>query len=457
MAATLTEPSAVGIGHDLVETEARLRNFDEAHMVRWLNALSDEEARYIHRNRFQPLYLNLLSVFRKELAPERIRDIAVACTKSSIWSNSAVERYLATFPAPDREFEFRLRGWKPELIRELLAPGKGLIVCSFRIGLYQFIPLELAAMGFPVWCPLVDAKFRSFSAATRRLAEATASSDWLDAESAEQLRKLSSWRVLDAAAQDTTLNVAKALKRGEVVMIYIDANNGVDGPWGDSSRMEVPFFGEPVSVKSGVARLACFSGAPLLPVIAPKRDIADGAVIFEEPLIPGERLTAGGREQFAGDAMRRLYELLESYGRRYPDQWDGAATVHRWRRSAPPPVEMDAAALAGRSEQIGRDIENGSRYKMAGDGSVAVLPDGAGEIWVDIASMRSFRAPAWAGDLMRTLSSGPGVDLKWLAAQAAGEQQRSAVLALLAQIEKRGLIGAARDLDFCKPAWPASA
>jgi len=391
--------------------------------------------------------VNLLSVLGKELGPEKVWEIAVECTRSSIWSNHAVERYLSRFPSTDHRFEFRMQTWDTARIRELLAPGNGLIICTFRLGLYQFIPQELAALGFPVIAPLIGPKYRSFTIALDRLRRALDAGEDIPSGEAELLRAASSWTPLLLDDTRTTLRVAQALRRGEIVMLFLDGNNGTDGPWGDSGRIEVPFFGESISVKTGVARLACFGGSPILPIIALKNNLNSGALIYEPVLIPPVKSQPEERERFAEETMRRLFALLEKYARRYPEDWDGASALHRWRRTALPAPQFTEADVARRAREMEASLRKGAELRIANRAQVAVLQDGAGEVWVDVASMRSYRSPEWANDLMSDLSRGSGVGWQRLQGKSCDE-----TLALLAQLDLRGLIATGPETKCVVPA-----
>ena len=45
--------------------------------------------------------------------------------------------------------------------------------------------------------------------------------------------------------------------------------------------------------------------------------------------LPG--LKRSENEEFVKTTMQSLYTLLESYVRRYPQQWEGWSALHRWR------------------------------------------------------------------------------------------------------------------------------
>ena len=90
-------------------------------------------------------------------------------------------------------------------------------------------------------------------------------------------------------------------------------------------------LGHTILAKNGAARLAAALRAPILPVVALKDADASGRLFFSEPIIPPAGLKRSENEEFVKTTMQSLYTLLESYVRRYPQQWEGWSALHRWR------------------------------------------------------------------------------------------------------------------------------
>src|SRR5215216_4005708 len=126
----------------------------------WLDQLTDEVILSSHQRHYNPTYLNLLSVFGEELTNEEVQSLTIRCIKAKLLSECEYYLYLGQLfeliksgprkphSATDQNL-LRLKGWDPGLIRSLLSRGRGLIICSFRLGAIRFVPVDLALQGFP--------------------------------------------------------------------------------------------------------------------------------------------------------------------------------------------------------------------------------------------------------------------------------------------------------------------
>lgn len=99
------------------------------------------------------------------------------------------------------------------------------------------------------------------------------------------------------------------LQRNEIVCITADVAHG-------QRLLTIPLLGEPKSFPTGMVSLARTCGAALLPLFCVRAD--DGRVqVIIEPAIP---VPQDSREDIAAP-LRQYAALLESYIRRYPDQY----------------------------------------------------------------------------------------------------------------------------------------
>ena len=125
---------------------------------RWLDALTDEEVAKSYQRHYSPTYLNLLFAFVDELSPAEIHKLAVKCIKSKVWAESEfhyqlswlLEEEKSGVPRADVAGSFKLEGLDIGLIRNLLAHGRGLIICTFRFGAVRFVSTEMALSGLKV-------------------------------------------------------------------------------------------------------------------------------------------------------------------------------------------------------------------------------------------------------------------------------------------------------------------
>ena len=119
--------------------------------------------------------------------------------------------------------------------------------------------------------------------------------------------------------------MVQILRRGDVLGILVDLNTL------DREGIFVDFFGVPASTTFLVAKLALRTGADVLPVFAPwDRQRKRFVLKIDEPL----RVERSNDE---AEDVRQLTQLLtgvvETYVRRYPDQW---LWIHRRWKTRPP-------------------------------------------------------------------------------------------------------------------------
>jgi hypothetical protein len=428
---------------DFAQVDAYIRSLGNEELRAWLESIPAEKFIDIHRNRYYPIYMNMYSLFRGKRTPAEIQGFSIEATKFSIWMNHCIERYLASLAAADKlerttvDREFTLSGWDFNLIESLLRPGKGLVIASFRFGLSHGVPLELAIRGFNISLPLISVKYRSIGAELAALRERVARG-WSSVESPQDVEKISNLarlKVTDLQEEGAALVLAETLKKNEIQFIFIDGNNGADGPWGGGSRVPLDFMGLPCAAKSGMARLAAFSGASILPVLSVMRSPNHGELFFGKPIIPPPGMGRQERESFSQTATVQLYQFLERFMEQYPGQWAGISALHRWRVLP----EQNAAERTTTPQEIAEGLDHGNAYRISAQSSLLPIPAKGSEVWVDLSTLRSIQVPPWARDILPALSGG-GLDREWLDRFAANGGSRNNVFGLIAELCNRNLV-----------------
>jgi KDO2-lipid IV(A) lauroyltransferase len=124
--------------------------------------------------------------------------------------------------------------------------------------------------------------------------------------------------------QDFARGLLKAMKRGEVTGILMDTN--MTPPQGAF----VPFFGVPACTATGVARVALHTGAAVLPAFTIwDRELGKYKIHFD----PALQLVSTGDDEADALANTALFtKVIETYARRYPEQW---LWVHRRWKTRP--------------------------------------------------------------------------------------------------------------------------
>lgn len=130
--------------------------------------------------------------------------------------------------------------------------------------------------------------------------------------------------------RDFARGLLTSMKRGEVVGILMDTN--MTPPQGAF----VDFFGTPACTATGVARVALHTDAAVLPAFTIwDKNLGKYKIRFD----PALRLTRTGDDEADSIANTALFtKAIESYARRYPEQW---LWVHRRWKTRPagePPI-----------------------------------------------------------------------------------------------------------------------
>jgi hypothetical protein len=420
----------------------------------WLEQLTDEAITRSYQRHYNPTYLNLLSVFNEELPTQRIHSLTIECIKTKLWNECEYYFHLSELLEGIKSREngketateqnlLRLSGWDTGLIRSLLARGRGLIICSFRFGAIRDVPLELALLGFPVLEAVNTPTFDAMQSALASLGECgNERTPFSTAESAPQPENIRLLETVNAEDDRCTVQLVNALKRREIIGICVEGNTGSDGPWGDTSKSRINFLGHTILAKNGAARLAAALRAPILPVVALKDADANGRLSFSDPIIPPAGLKRSENEEFVRASMQSLYALLDSYIRRYPQQWEGWSALHRWRE------RDDAAANDGVSssadpQQISELLRQAKIFRMNAH-RVAQLPTKDGVMWVDLKTLKGFQNPKWAApeNILAALSKPEGLDLTWIESTTRDPQWKEKICSLLAYLQESGLVTA---------------
>jgi KDO2-lipid IV(A) lauroyltransferase len=125
--------------------------------------------------------------------------------------------------------------------------------------------------------------------------------------------------------QDFARGLLSAMKRGEAVGILMDTN--MTPPQGGF----VDFFGVPACTATGVARVALHTGAAVVPAFGIwDHELGKYKIHFD----PALQLVSTGDDEADALANTALFtRVIESYARRYPEQW---LWVHRRWKTRPP-------------------------------------------------------------------------------------------------------------------------
>jgi KDO2-lipid IV(A) lauroyltransferase len=179
-------------------------------------------------------------------------------------------------------------GIVPQVLDDLLAKGKGVIVLSAHLGNWELGAAALAQRGFrfnavALWQPdpKLNALYQSYR--TRR-----------------QINPIPFGR----AARECIA----ALRRNEIVAVVGDRDY-------TGGRDTTEFFGQPARLPDGPAKLALATGAPILPVFMVRTQNDTFSYVLGEPI------WADKKKDKLPDVMRQVAQALERVISQHSEQW----------------------------------------------------------------------------------------------------------------------------------------
>ena len=217
-------------------------------------------------------------------------------------------RQLAEFCRMTRYTAENTRGWiRTEGLDHYLAAkarGKGVLIVTGHLGAWELSSFYHSLMGFPM------------SMVARPLDNRP-----LDAY-VNAIRCLHGNRVLNK--DDFARGLLTAMRQGETVGILMDTN--MTPPQG----VFVEFFGKQACAASGLARVALKTGAAVLPGFMVWEQAERRYVLHFGPQLVFERSADAEADIVA--ATQQCTSAIESWIRRYPDQW---LWIHRRWKTRP--------------------------------------------------------------------------------------------------------------------------
>jgi KDO2-lipid IV(A) lauroyltransferase len=200
-----------------------------------------------------------------------------------------------------------------ERFERAVARGRGVIVITGHIGCWELMPPYFASLGYRttvVGRRMKDPKLDDQLVAVRASVGVT---------------------TIDRDGRPREM--VDLLRRGEILGVLIDQHTAVGG-------MYVPFFEKPAFTPTGVAKLACITGSPIVPMADFLNRNGKHTIRVLPPIVPPDIIT---------DKLAMVEELtaacslaVEQLIRIDPKQW--VWFHHRWREPGKNDVEHTANA-----------------------------------------------------------------------------------------------------------------
>jgi KDO2-lipid IV(A) lauroyltransferase len=204
-----------------------------------------------------------------------------------------------------------------EHLRAALAQGNGAIILTAHLGNWEVIPLYIGSLGFQA------------TALARRLRYPEYESFLIGLRGSYGVPTL---------ARGSLKEVAKLLRENQIVGVLPDQDiDSLEGIY-------VDFFGRPARTPVGPAALSVMTGAPILPCFL-VRDGGRFRLMIEPPVA---RPAIQDRTEVIAELTRAWSRVVESFIRRYPDQW---VWMHRRWKSQPKTDEVRSGEWGVRSDR----------------------------------------------------------------------------------------------------------
>lgn len=189
----------------------------------------------------------------------------------------------------DEEIASRIEFGSREVLDSALAAGRGVILVTAHIGNWELPAPYLASLGYRLHVVAGIQMNRLLSTAVRREKER---------RGIEVIEPHHPYRSL-----------FRALSGGGIVALLLDGDVYEGG-------VETEFFGRPVQMPAGAARLACRTGAPVVGACCRRHGENRTRIHMETILEPGE-----ASERGVEYAQRTVFAALERFIRGNIDQW----------------------------------------------------------------------------------------------------------------------------------------
>lgn len=381
-------------------------------------ALTDEELTE-SASGLRAFQMNLMALFGETWSRQKILLTARAAAISKIvgsWDYHS--SYLPSLTAEGGAAQ--LENVPIDLIKSILARGRGLVIVTFHIGHMRFIPSDLVHAGIAVCAPFATDAYNDYS--TSRSLNPNAAF----------------WKgfTFVNVEERGTLSLARILAKGGCVASAIDGNTGQDGTRGHQRRRTVAILGSEASVKTGLFELAARFGSPMMVMAAYTQ--GETRTCESDMLMDPERpLTGADAESFINHATVRAYDFFAKGIFNHADEWCGGDLFHQWRITSRQPTRNIIAAEQAITKHLqadGRLTMNTHRIlQLRGEDDIVL---------VDALSGHCCKLPLKLKPLtQQILPENGGVDLAWLNKHS--DSERDQLWKILCQLSSRHIISEA--------------
>lgn len=252
------------------------------------------------------IFANLRFAF-KEKSEKEISKLA-----KSVYQNLTLSFFeVLTLPSEPRGYNQAIEVLGLENLDQALLPGKGVIAISCHLGNFVLLGEKIASLGYPFTLVMRDPKDKRVAKFFRKVSD-------------KQEVKV----ILDRPITACVRSCFASLKKREILYLMLDQNVSEGGVF-------VNFFGKEASTHTGPVVFSLKTGAAIIPMFIVRKDNHHQIII--EPEVKLKKFSNYEEDLLGNTAV--LSEIIESFIRRYPEQW---WWLHqRWKRQPEAPLASE--------------------------------------------------------------------------------------------------------------------
>jgi KDO2-lipid IV(A) lauroyltransferase len=234
---------------------------------------------------------NLRVAFGKEMDAEQM-NLVIERMSVNVVKNFFESFYFASDYRQKVDHIMELRG--REHLDAALSQGKGVITVSAHLGNFMVMGIQFFKEGYPFHVVIKDPD------------------DWRGGRLSRKLRgRMDQKFIAIRPVREGLRRINRALKGNEIVCLIADE-------YKRSSNVQIEFFGQAAPTAAGPAVLSLRTGAPIVPVFIIREEDDIHRIFIEPPL---NVTKTGNLDRDVRSIAVAFTEAIESYVRRYPDQW----------------------------------------------------------------------------------------------------------------------------------------
>ncbi len=264
----------------------------------WLGRRIGSLAFFFNKKRRVIAYANLKAAFAKEKSPDELKKITKKVYQTLVQTFMEV---LNLTKIDRKYYDEYIEIPHIERLQNAAKSGRGTILLTAHFGDWEMSSLVSSVIGFPIMVLAREQKMKRLN------------------ELLNRLRESNGCKVIRKGMQ--TKNILKGLRANNIVGILSDQDAGKNG-------MFVDFFGRPTSCHTGPFEIAKHTGSLILPNFIVRTGGPHHKICLEEYIDFKETKS----DDDIRENLQNFTKLLESYIRKYPDQW---LWLHKRWKSTP--------------------------------------------------------------------------------------------------------------------------